>query len=66
MSFLLVMAIATNLVGLIVVGLRYQPVTIRPGGTVLMAAALRLAMILRRLEVHRFWPYLLACGPLSW
>ena len=64
--FLLVMAIATNLVGMIVVGLRYQPVTIRPGGTVLMAAALGLAMTLRRLDVHRFWPYLLACGPLSW
>jgi Na+:H+ antiporter, NhaA family len=65
-TFLLVMAIATNLVGMIVVGLRYQPVTMRPGGTVLMAAALGLATILRRFEVHRFWPYLLACGPLSW
>jgi NhaA family Na+:H+ antiporter len=65
-SFLLVMAIATNMVGMLVVGLQYQPVAIRPGGTALMAAALGLAMILRRRKVHSFWPYLVACGPLSW
>ena len=65
-SFLLAMAIATSMVGLFAVGLRYQPVAVRPGGTVLMVAALGLAMILRRRKVHSFWPYLLACGPLSW
>jgi len=65
-SFLLVMAIATNLTALIVVGLWYQPVIIRPGGTVLMAAALGLAVIFRRFKIHRFWPYLTICGPLSW
>lgn len=65
-SFLLVMAIATNVTGMIVVGLWYQPVIIRPGGTALMAAALGLAFAFRRLKIHRFWPYLVACGPLSW
>ena len=65
-SFLLVMAIATNAVGMIVVGLRYQPVEMRAGGTALMLAALGLAYTLRRFKVDRFWPYLLLCGPLSW
>lgn len=65
-SFLLVMAIATNMAGMVIVGLRYQPVAIRPGGTALMLAAVGLAMTLRRLKVHSFWPYLVACGPLAW
>ena len=65
-SFLLVMAIATNAVGMVVVGLRYQPVEIRPGGAALMVAAIGLAYTLRRFKVHRFWPYLFLCGPLSW
>ncbi|HET9467277.1 MAG TPA: Na+/H+ antiporter NhaA [Vicinamibacterales bacterium] len=65
-SFLLVMAIATNTVGMIMVALRYQPVEIRPGGTALMLAALALAYTLRRFKVDRFWPYLFLCGPLSW
>lgn len=65
-SFVLVMAIATNAVGMLIVALRYQPVSIRPGGTVLMLAALGLAFLFRRLRIHRFWPYLVVCGPLSW
>ena len=64
--FVLVMAIATNVVGMAVAGLRYQPVDIRPGGMALMAAALGVAYALRRARVHSFWPYLLVCGPLSW
>jgi len=31
-----------------------------------MAAALGLAVIFRRFKIHRFWPYLTICGPLSW
>ena len=65
-SFMLVMAIATNALGMLVVALRYQPVAIRPGGTVLMLAALSFALAFRRLKIRRFWPYLLVCGPLSW
>jgi NhaA family Na+:H+ antiporter len=65
-SFVLVMAIVTNAVGMLVVALRYQPVAIRPGGTALMLAALSLAFLFRRLKIHRFWPYLVVCGPLSW
>ena len=65
-SFLLVMAIATNAVGLVVVGLEYEPVAIRPGGTVLMIAAIAIAAALRYRKVRNFWAYLLLSGPLSW
>ena len=65
-TFLLVMAIATNAVGMIAVGLWYQPVAIRPGGTALMTAALAIAVALRRSGIRHFWPYLVFCGPLSW
>jgi NhaA family Na+:H+ antiporter len=65
-SFMLVMAIGTNAAGMLVVALRYQPVALRPGGTALMLAALSLALLFRRLKIHRFWPYLVVCGPLSW
>jgi NhaA family Na+:H+ antiporter len=65
-SFVLVMAIATNAAGLVLVGLQYPSVAIRPGGTALMVAALALAAALRKSKVHRLWPYLLICGPLSW
>jgi NhaA family Na+:H+ antiporter len=65
-SFLLVMAIVTNAAGMIAAALLYQPVTVRPGGAVLMMAAIAVAMVFRRRRVHRFWPYLAVCGPLSW
>ena len=65
-SFLLAMAIATNAAGLVVIGLQYQAVTIRPGGTALLLAAIALAAALRKWQVHSFWLYLVLCGPLSW
>jgi NhaA family Na+:H+ antiporter len=65
-SFLLVMAIATNAIGLVAVSLRYQTVSFKPGGTLLMIAALAIAAALRRSKVRRFWPYFAVCGPLSW
>jgi NhaA family Na+:H+ antiporter len=65
-SFLLVMAIATNAVAMIVVGLLYQPVTVRAGGVALMLAAIGTAIALRHWKIQHFWPYLLFCGPLSW
>lgn len=65
-SFLLVMAIVTNAAGIVATALLYQPVAVRPGGAVLMMVAIAVAMIFRRKRVHRFWPYLVVCGPLSW
>jgi NhaA family Na+:H+ antiporter len=65
-SFLLVMAIATNAVGLVVIGLQYQTVSFRPGGTALLIAAIAVAGALRHWKVRNFWAYLLLSGPLSW
>jgi NhaA family Na+:H+ antiporter len=65
-AFLLLLAIAADAFGILFITSRHAFVDTRPGGTVLMAAALGLAFLLRRRKVRTFWPYLLACGPLSW
>jgi NhaA family Na+:H+ antiporter len=65
-AFLLLLGIAADAFGILFVASRDAFVNTRPGGTVLMAAALGLAFVLRRAKVRTFWPYLLACGPLSW
>jgi NhaA family Na+:H+ antiporter len=64
--FVLLLAITADVIGMLVIASRHPFVEIRPGGTALMAAALGLALALRRRKVRTFWPYLLACGPLSW
>jgi NhaA family Na+:H+ antiporter len=64
--FLLLLAIAADTCGLIAVASRAPWVDVRPGGAVLMTAALGSAFLLRRQSVHTFWPYLLFSGPLSW
>ena len=66
LPFLLILALATDAVGLIVVALQSQPVTVRPGGALLMLAALGLAAVLRHRRVQIFWPYILFSGSLSW
>jgi NhaA family Na+:H+ antiporter len=64
--FLLLLAIAADAIGMLLIASRHPYVEMRPGGTALMAAALGLAFVLRRRKVRTFWPFLLACGPLSW
>ena len=64
--FVLLLAIAADAFGVLLIASRHPFVEVRPGGAVLMATALGLAFVLRRRKVHTFWPYLLACGPLSW
>ena len=65
--FLLIIAIADDALGLIILALFY------PAGAInlllfllLLAAALASALILKRLGVASFWPYILISGPLSW
>lgn len=65
-SFLLLMAITVDLLGMVVIASRHPFVEIRPGGTALMVAAIGVAYALRRWKVRTFWPYLAVCGPLSW
>jgi NhaA family Na+:H+ antiporter len=65
-SFLVVLAIVTDVVAMLAVASRQAFVEVRPGGAALMIAAIGAAVVLRRWKVRSFWPYLLACGPLSW
>ena len=65
--FLLLLAIADDALGLIILALFY------PSGELsfialvgLMAAAVLLAVILRRRGTRSFWPYILGPGALSW
>jgi NhaA family Na+:H+ antiporter len=65
-AFALVLAITTDMVGMIVVAPGHVIVQTRLGGVALMLAALGLAALMRVLKVRAFWPYLLICGPFSW
>ena len=66
LPFLLVLAVATNAFGLIVVGLRPTAVGLHAGGVALFLGAVGLAALLRHWRVRAFWPYLVLCGVLSW
>ena len=66
-SFLLLLAVASNAIGFIALAPTFLFDGSRAGGSgVLMAAAVGLAAWLRRKHVRAFWPYVLACGTLSW
>jgi Na+:H+ antiporter, NhaA family len=65
--FLLIIAIADDALGLIILALFY------PAGPInlllfflLLAAGLASALVLKRLKVASFWPYILISGPLNW
>ena len=64
--FLLILAIASNAVGMLAVASRQTFVDVRPGGTALLLVAIGLAWMLRRWGVRHVWPYLAVCGSLSW
>ena len=65
--FLLVLAIADDAFGLVVLALFYPAGGLSlPIAALLMAAALAIAIGLRRRRVRVFWPYVLAAGAVSW
>jgi len=65
--FLLLLAIADDALGLVILALFYPVGALRLGpAAVLMAAALAAAAVLRRNRVRIFWPYVAAGGLLSW
>ncbi len=66
LPFLLLLALATDGFGLLVVALRSHTVDIRPDGALLLAAAVGLAGWMRNQKVRSFWPYIAICGTLSW
>jgi NhaA family Na+:H+ antiporter len=65
--FLLLLAIAADALGLVILALFYPVGELRLGaGALIMAVAIGVAFWLRRSRVRSFWPYLLAAGGLSW
>jgi NhaA family Na+:H+ antiporter len=66
LPFILLVAVATDLFGLIIVGMRPPLMEVRPGGIVLMLSAIGLAALMRQRKVRSFWPYIAICGTLSW
>jgi Na+:H+ antiporter, NhaA family len=66
LPFVLLLAIATDLFGMLVIAPQYPTVAVHGGGLGLMLVALGVAGAMRALKVRSFWPYLLCCGTLSW
>ena len=65
--FLLLLAIADDALGLVILAAFYPAGTLHLASAgVLMAAALAVAFVLRRNRVRIFWPYVMAGGALSW
>ncbi|WP_224983317.1 Na+/H+ antiporter NhaA [Geomonas agri] len=67
-SFLLLLAIADDAVGLVIIALFYgDPLApVQPQWLLLCGAALALCWLLRRFRVASYWPYLIFGGTLSW
>jgi Na+:H+ antiporter, NhaA family len=67
-SFLLLLAIADDAVGLVIIAVFYgDPLTpAQPAWLVLTAAAMLLCYVLRRRQIRSYWPYLLFGGAVSW
>ena len=64
--FFLLLGIASDLLGLVIVELRHPFADGRPLGGLLIAAAVALVFVLRARGVTHVWPYLLIGGGLSW
>ena len=67
-SFLLLLAIADDAVGLVIIALFYGDphIPAEPAWLVLTAAAMALCYLMRSRRVMSYWPYLLLGGTLSW
>jgi NhaA family Na+:H+ antiporter len=66
LPFALLLAIVTNIFGMVVVAPQYLVLQTRVGGAALAIGALFAAWFLRIRRVHTFWPYLLICGTAMW
>jgi Na+:H+ antiporter, NhaA family len=65
-SFALLLAIVTDIIAFVIVALRYPLAEVHASGVVLMAAAILVAIALRKSHVRRAWPYIAVSGGLSW
>lgn len=64
--FLLLLAIADDAIGLMILAVFYPQEEVKPLFLLLAAAGIAVGLLLRRMRVKSFWPYLLIAGPLSW
>jgi len=65
-AFVLLLAIASNAIGLVVIGFR-APLYEQPlAGVLVIAIAIIVCIGLARLRLRSFWPFLLFGGTLSW
>lgn len=65
-AFLLLLAIADDAAGLVILALFYPQAPIQPEWLMLTLGAMLVAAGLRRFKVHSHWAYLLVPGLLSW
>ena len=65
-SFLLLVAVAGDVVGLAAISPQRLAGTVHPAAGGLVIAAMAISVALRRSRVRSTWPYLLLAGPLAW
>jgi len=65
-AFLLLLAIADDAAGLMILAVFYPQAPIVPQWLMLTIGAMLLALLLRRTKVHSHWAYLIGPGVLSW
>lgn len=67
-SFLLLLAIADDAIGLVIIAVFYPDPAhpAAPQWLLLVVAAMVLASVLRRFRINSYWPYLVAGGGLAW
>jgi NhaA family Na+:H+ antiporter len=65
-AFLLLLAIADDAAGLLILAVFYPQAPIVPQWLMLTVGAMLAAMALRRMKVHTHWAYFLGPGVLSW
>ena len=65
-AFLLLLAIADDAAGLIILAVFYPQAEIRPEWLLLTVGAMLFTMQLRRSKVHSHWAYLIGPGIISW
>lgn len=66
LPFVLLLGIATDAFGLLMLAFRPTSFETEAGGVLVLITALTIAMLFRQVMVRSFWPYLVVCGSLSW
>jgi NhaA family Na+:H+ antiporter len=64
--FLLLLAIADDAIGLLILAVFYPQEEVKPLWMLLPVVAIGIGMLLRKARVKSFWPYLLIPGSISW